>query len=448
MNKKLIWGIIGIIAIASAIIGAYLFIVKYKPCGQNCGPISQLETKDWKVYTNEEYGFEFKYPSDWIINGDRFGEECGCFFLDLDRQNREVNSVKEPILGLRIYYGQEDLNSFLTSYNPKGEQKSIKISGVSAAQTSLIGQNGKLGIFVGFVKSKNGFTFSSFDSEGDETVVLANQILSTFKFTEQNQTNIETKDWKTYKNEKYGFEIGYPQNYKFQEQPDSVSLVGFYNSASSDTSEGLGTKIYFYHDNFSTFDEFVSDKKANYIASLVKSNNWRATDEEVKQEVKKMEGRYSFETKKINGADVLVHKRDFFGIIDGAVETYIWIGNGDYLLIYGSDLDIDSFKFTQQNQTSDETKDWKTYEDEYLTIKYPADWHAGVSYKWGDSLPIEFCPPSLVNSDPYAGAPCKMTTDDLKSLAPIYISGRELRLTDEKYRDTYTTMSTTLKFIK
>ncbi|OGZ44042.1 MAG: hypothetical protein A3J55_01270 [Candidatus Ryanbacteria bacterium RIFCSPHIGHO2_02_FULL_45_17b] len=43
--------------------------------GQNCEfeecakpSITQDDTSDWKTYLNEEYGFEFKYPSSWSIS--------------------------------------------------------------------------------------------------------------------------------------------------------------------------------------------------------------------------------------------------------------------------------------------------------------------------------------------------------------------------------------------
>lgn len=95
------------------------------------------------------------------------------------------------------------------------------------------------------------------------------------------------------------------------------------------------------------------------------------------------------------------------------------------------------------------TSVWKTYEGKDFTIKYPGDWRAGVSYKWGDSLPVEFCPPTLVDDGPYADAPCKMTVDGFHSLAPIYISADDkLVLVNEEYRDVYAKILSTFKFTK
>ncbi|MEK7552835.1 MAG: hypothetical protein AAB505_01880 [Patescibacteria group bacterium] len=150
-------------------------------------PTSKLVPDDWQTYRNEEYGFEFGYPSNWTIEipgeGDRFYEESGFFFIGLDRQNRQTNSVGAPILGLAIHGNEKDLDSFFVFNDLKGEKKDVIISGVSARQNLSIGQNGKPAISVGFIVNKNGFLLSSFDSEGDETVNLANQILSTFRFT-------------------------------------------------------------------------------------------------------------------------------------------------------------------------------------------------------------------------------------------------------------------------
>ena len=32
------------------------------------------ETKDWNTYTNDTYGFSFKYPKDWKTQDDKSGD--------------------------------------------------------------------------------------------------------------------------------------------------------------------------------------------------------------------------------------------------------------------------------------------------------------------------------------------------------------------------------------
>lgn len=166
----------------------------------------------------------------------------------------------------------------------------------------------------------------------------------------ESQAGINTpaeQSWKSYKNQRYGFEVNYPSDFVFQENPDGVALVSFYPQNSTNRIE---TKIYAERSNFSSFEDFVKDMRENYILKLVKANDNSLSDQRVREEAKKFDGQYSFETKKINNADVLVHSRTFLGM-DGSSETYTWIGNGNYLLINGSNLDLSSFKFisTPQN---------------------------------------------------------------------------------------------------
>jgi hypothetical protein len=178
----------------------------------------QVTTADWKTYRNEEYGFEIKYPKDWLA--DELTYEYQVLFI-----NKEIESLPTgypgPFCSLNILIYNKIYGPFsqkIIDLIKEGKQKEkLEIGGVPAVRSAIIEP-----VLIP-IEDSNSVIHSIYFQyhEHDYEIVLNgiidgksnikhcsdtfNQILSTFKFIGD-----ETADWETYRNEEYGFEFKYP----------------------------------------------------------------------------------------------------------------------------------------------------------------------------------------------------------------------------------------------
>lgn len=156
--------------------------------------VTETKTSDWKTYRNEEYGFEFKYPSDISFSegkGDgelRFWVGYGKF---------ENNGEKAENVGIHVFDNLKDLSTedFLTyleeNENWRKWSSALQKNGLSAVK---IEGRPSIGIETGTpyditdVYFKNKFFIYKISYDRiiglDELENTFNQILNTFKFTE------------------------------------------------------------------------------------------------------------------------------------------------------------------------------------------------------------------------------------------------------------------------
>lgn len=128
-------------------------------------------TADWKTYTNEEYGFSFKYPNNAIYKITNFtGSKFSVTFSNLS---------KYEYTDLTVFVG----NNWAFT-NPKADSvKNFKVDGIDAYKEDLpLGQNPPQTLV--YVKDKNNYLTMQLNKNDKDIVIdeIFDQILSTFKF--------------------------------------------------------------------------------------------------------------------------------------------------------------------------------------------------------------------------------------------------------------------------
>jgi hypothetical protein len=150
------------------------------------------ETGDWLTYTNKEYGFEFKYPQDWVVNN---GNTISILSPEWQKIIKDEKNSEYSM----YYQGNSCSYCFNISINPKitsqtleqyilenqggfsGTPKKIKFAGESAYEVIEIG----ILTIDGIIVKKDNYLFDIELIPGNKTATtekIENKIFSTFKF--------------------------------------------------------------------------------------------------------------------------------------------------------------------------------------------------------------------------------------------------------------------------
>ena len=176
--KPKYWTIIILAAIATSASAVYYtrqpapdvgpIVVHHTPKTQSLATTTpEAGMKDWKTYTNSEYGFEFKYPN----------------YFNLRNQSQDVFKID-----LILASPNQDLEFILTEgeFTPCEEDcvsnRTQNISGKNWEIYNLqyLNKNGKASLLK---KDKFSFSFTSDLNSKNFDPLIFDQILSTFKFT-------------------------------------------------------------------------------------------------------------------------------------------------------------------------------------------------------------------------------------------------------------------------
>lgn len=124
VSLKILIGVLGLFLISGMAYGSWKIFSKSKPVSvtrESSVQPAPTPTADWKVYRNEKYGYEIKYPADWIYK--EFGE--------MDRR-------------IIDYVG----------FRPKNSKSEFGDLGIDVLKESLAGQRERLPHSVGFAKEE------------------------------------------------------------------------------------------------------------------------------------------------------------------------------------------------------------------------------------------------------------------------------------------------------
>ena len=206
-------------------------------------------TADWKTYSNAQYGFEFKYPSDWSVRDDSNG--------DPNPQTKfSTIRISKNLTDADVSYAE--FTSSLTRdtgiENLKNPGLDISVGGIAwhtnHDMTGLGATHDSLLLNTSYQNKFYEIGLYPYEETGGSSTL--NQILSTFKFTD---STADTSTWKTYANEQYGFSLNYPPNwYKLESDSHNPNLIVALSSNNPPQPTGS------YSLNISTLQVKASDK--------------------------------------------------------------------------------------------------------------------------------------------------------------------------------------------
>lgn len=178
-------------------------------------PTPSVDVSDWKIYKNEEYGFGLKYPSEFLfkiikghvgpgVPGGDYNQTAVAIHFTIPTVDpayiNDPSKNQMPIFTILVYTKKQ-----WEEFGNNEYQDSLSLN---KNKELFLGENKGL-VYI----SDNHIYESRVPADFVPKSSMVNNILKTFSFIGKD----ETVNWKTYSNDKYGFEFKYPNNFDIKE---------------------------------------------------------------------------------------------------------------------------------------------------------------------------------------------------------------------------------------
>ncbi|HEY4512063.1 MAG TPA: hypothetical protein VJH63_00160 [Candidatus Paceibacterota bacterium] len=226
------------------------------------GQSISADTSNWKTYKNEKYGFEFGYSSDIRVAELPTGKNSSYLLnilIDKDEKvlSGAIQAYKNPESKEGIDFLRESVKKFYGIVDPNWPTQ-IPLTDAKVTESlitskpaimviySMVSEsNQKYPSVLLYTLNKNYIFRISFTPWPNES---ASKILSTFKFTDPSLA--DTSNWKTYKNEKYGYSISYPSDWTADPETSSMyppevnNIPSIVSMVDKDKKHKIGILVY------------------------------------------------------------------------------------------------------------------------------------------------------------------------------------------------------------